>query len=84
MAAINSAVYRREFYGILNTRGDFWTPLAFESEIKAREHIADFWRHDRDKREQCLRTHKIVPVRIRLNTIAPPPSRPTTNEGEIG
>jgi hypothetical protein len=72
---IDSARYRATFYGILNEQGQFWTCIAFDAEEKARQHIRDFWRNDKGACEQCLRTHKIVPVRIRLETIpdkAPP------------
>lgn len=65
----DSGVYRAGFYGILNKQGDFWTPLAFDSEVKAWQHMRDFWGNQRDSLEECLRTHKVVPVRIRLETI---------------
>jgi hypothetical protein len=65
----DSAVYKGSFYGILNADGDFWTPLAFDSEDKARQHIIDFWGLHKDSRDQCLRTHRIVPVRIRLTLV---------------
>lgn len=65
---ISSADYKRTFYGILNAQGDFWTPLAFDGEQAARDHIRDFWRHDSAKLSECLRRFKIVPVIIRLET----------------
>ncbi|MFE8106952.1 hypothetical protein [Sphingomonas melonis] len=65
-AESDSDVYRHTFFGILNADGQFWTPLAFPSEKAARSHIEAFWSNDLEKREQCLRTHRIVPVRIRL------------------
>ncbi len=65
---IDSGVYRHGFYGILNAQGQFWTPLAFDSPEQARQHIRNFW-VDPAKAEQCLQTHKIVPVRIRLGMI---------------
>lgn len=54
------------FYGILNNRGQFWTYLAFASEAKAEQYIRDFWRGSPKCRDECLRTHRIVPVRIQL------------------
>lgn len=56
-------------FGILNAYGDFWTPLPFESEAKARQHIIDFWGTNTESRDKCLRTHKIVPVRVRLTAL---------------
>lgn len=72
LASIDSKVYKQTFYGILNAYGDFWTPLAFESQAKARQHIVDFWGANHKNRDQCLQTHKIVPVRIRLNAVEEP------------
>lgn len=66
----DSAIYKGNFYGILNAPGDFWTPLGFASESAAKRHIVDFWGTDRDSARKCLETHRIVPVRIRLSTIA--------------
>ena len=65
----DSLVYKRPFFGILNAQGNFWTPLAFDSEESARKHIISFWGHDTENRDRCLRTHKIVPVRIRLSAL---------------
>ena len=64
-ATIDSSVYGRNFYGILNKDGQFWTPLAFESERKAHEHIASFFT-DVAMRGTAMRDFKIVPVRIQL------------------
>lgn len=69
-ATIDSSVYKQTFYGILNAQGDFWTPLSFPSERKARQHILDFWCHDHDQRDWCLLRFKIVPVQVRLTQIA--------------
>lgn len=65
----DSKNYRHTFYGILNAQGEFWTPIPFDSEAKAQQHIIDFWGRQSEQRDKCLRTHKIVPVRIRLETI---------------
>lgn len=65
----DSKDYRATFYGILNAQGNFWTPLAFETEAKARDHIVNFWGSNTANRDKCLRTHKIVPVRVRLETL---------------
>lgn len=62
----DSANYSHSFFGILNKQGQFWTPLAFESEAKARQHIVDFWGGNKAKIAECLASFKIVPVRIRL------------------
>lgn len=56
-------------YGILNGQGQFWTPLAFESEKAARQHIIDFWGHQVGDRDHCLRTHRIVPVRVLITEL---------------
>ena len=76
--SIDSSVYKRTFFGILNKDGDFWTPLAFDAPDKARQHIRDFWL-DKEKAEECLRTFKIVPVRIQL-TVSPPSPLSTQSE----
>lgn len=68
----DSAAYSQPFYGILNAQGYFWTPLAFDSEAKARQHIVDFWGRDHESRDRCLHTHRIVPVRVQLTTIEDP------------
>lgn len=73
--AIDSNDYRWTFFGILNAEGQFWSPLAFHSEAAAKQHIINFWGLDTDKRGQCLATHKIVPVRIRLETLPEEASR---------
>jgi hypothetical protein len=68
-AAIDSKGYRASFYGILNAGGGFWTPLAFETEEKARQHVRDFWGRQTDMAERCLRDFSFVPVRIRLTAL---------------
>ena len=73
----DSEDYRHTFYGILNAQGSFWTPLAFDGPEAAKKHIENFWRGDAVKREQCLRTHRIVPVRVRLAALVP-----STDEGK--
>jgi len=65
---VNSEDFNASFYGILNAQGEFWTPLAFDSEDKAEQHIRDFWRNP-EQAAQCLRTHRIVPVQIQLTAI---------------
>jgi len=65
----DSAIYKGSFYGILNAQGDFWTPLAFDSEEAARARIKQFWRIQPDMLAKCLATHRIVPVRIQLSTL---------------
>lgn len=64
----DSADYKHTFFGILNAQGQFWTPLAFESEVKAVAHIDGFWADARSRalfRQKC----QIVPVRIQLTVI---------------
>lgn len=69
---VNSEDFNASFYGILNAQGDFWTPIAFDSELKAARHIEEFWT-DSKSRAECLKTHRIVPVRIQLTVIEPTP-----------
>lgn len=75
---IDSSVYKRSFFGILNAQGQFWTPLAFESEAAAAACLAKFVAGNPKRFSAMLRTHKVVPVRIKLETI-PAPS-PLENE----
>jgi hypothetical protein len=79
----SSKVYETPFYGILNANGDFWGPDVFNSEAAARKHMDAFWGHLTEMRDQCRRTHKIVPVRVRLDQLPPPasPTRPTEGDG---
>jgi len=81
LAASDSKVYKHTFYGILNAYGDFWTPLAFDTEQGARDHIRHFWRNDPDNLRKCLRTHKIVPVRVRLNQLPATPDQSLLERG---
>jgi hypothetical protein len=67
---IDSDVYKMTFHGILNAQGEFWTPLAFESERAARDHIRFFWRNDPAALAKAIRQFKIVPVRIQLTALA--------------
>lgn len=56
-------------FGILNGQGQFWTPLTFISADAAREHISDFWGSDIESAQECLKTHKVVPVRVTVEAI---------------
>jgi hypothetical protein len=68
--SIDSSIYKGAFFGILNADGAFWTPLAFDSEAKAEQHLRDFWR-DSDREWQGRRDQfRIVPVRIQLTQIS--------------
>jgi hypothetical protein len=67
---IDSSVYKRTFYGILNAGGQFWTPIAFDSERSAKAHINAFF-VDRYQLEQALQNFKIVPVRSHLTALDP-------------
>lgn len=85
LATIDSKVYKHTFYGILNAQGDFWTPLPFESPEQAEQHLRHFWQHlrhfwrnDPDNLAKCLRTHRIVPVRVTLEQL---PDEGTTPNG---
>lgn len=60
------------FYGILNPYGQFWTPLIFDSEEAAREHIKAFWRLSADNGEEFLRRCGIIQVRA---IVSPAPSK---------
>lgn len=62
----DSLDYEKTFYGILNKQGQFWSPMPFDSEQAAMERLARF------KGAHLERTHRIVPVRIRLDAIAQP------------
>ncbi len=68
-ASIDSANFRQTFFGILNGYGAFWTPLVFEYEASAREHIVRFWNHEPQTRDRCLKEFQIVPVRVQLTHI---------------
>jgi hypothetical protein len=54
---------RCERWGILNRYGELWSPMPFESERKARDHLEDYW-----KNFPCgphsTKHFKIVPVRV--------------------
>lgn len=67
---IDTADFKRTFYGILNGQNSFWTPLVFESEDGARKHIINFWGSNTKSRDQCLRTHKIVPVQAVITLLS--------------
>lgn len=67
---IDSSDYRHTFYGILNKQGQFWTPIPFNDEASARIYLERF---AHGKNASMLNTHKIVPVRIRLETTEPKP-----------
>lgn len=69
-ATLDSSVYKRTFFGILNVDGHFWTPLVFDDEKKARKHIRDFWMGDPKEVEQISGAFTIVPVRVQLTDIS--------------
>ena len=68
MISIDSEIYSGSFFGILNRDGEFWTPLAFDSEQAAKTRLTEYW--GRIKWEKIKGDYKIVPVRIRLEVIA--------------
>jgi hypothetical protein len=72
-ATSDSSIYRGSFYGILNAQGDFWTPLAFESERAAADHMARFWGANVENLNKCRATHRIVPVRVQLTELREEP-----------
>lgn len=73
-AHIDSKPYKVTLFGILNAYGDFWTPLAFETERQAREHIDRFWGGSHtENAKRCQKSHKIVPVRVRLDHLPTEP-----------
>lgn len=65
-ATIDSSVYKHTFYGILNKQGQFWTPLVFDSESAARDHMT---RWAKSAHSEILSTHTIVPVRAQLTAL---------------
>lgn len=65
-ASSDSNDYNHTFYGILNKQGKFWTPRPFDNEEAARAHLSKWAVGDY---RSMLSTHKIVPVRVRLETI---------------
>jgi len=68
-----SAVAESEnYFGILNAAGDFWTTDVFRTKIEARNHIIKFWRGHKGMAEECFKTHRIVPVIIKLIYVEPP------------
>lgn len=69
----DSKLYDKPFYGILNANGAFWTPLAFDSEKKAEEHLRAFWQASDAEWQGKRRKFKIVPVRIILESLPSPP-----------
>lgn len=74
---IDSSVYRKDFYGILNADGRFWTPMPFESHRAADEYLTNWVNLNAEGRSNylsMLTTHKIVPVNIRLTLL---PEEPT-------
>lgn len=73
LAQSDSSTYRTTFYGILNADGAFWTPLAFDSERAAKEHMERFWGANKDSLNKCRATHRIVPVRIILQQMSETP-----------
>ena len=58
--------YKHTFYGILNKQGQFWTPIPFHDEKAASDYLA---RYAVGSNAGMKRTHKIVPVRIRLTAL---------------
>jgi hypothetical protein len=70
MARCDSSAYSHVFYGVLNKQGEFWTPLPFHDEASALAHLK---RHAIGDYKSMLDTHRIVPVRIRLNTLGKEP-----------
>lgn len=73
----DSTLFKMTFYGILNANGAFWTPLAFDSQEKAWQHIRDFWKPS-DREWQGQKRHfKVVPVRIQLTRLEPAHTDPT-------
>lgn len=57
------------YYGILNAAGDFWSHSVHKSEAEARDYIRRFWGKDTATAEKCLRTHKVIPVRVMIEPL---------------
>jgi hypothetical protein len=69
IVTLDSNDYQCPFYGILNAKGELWTPLVFVSQEAGEAYlqkVADFWG---PKFASIPRTHKVVPVRIKLETV---------------
>jgi len=62
MGVIDSDDFKKEFWGILNKDGKFWTPLAFDCVGGAKTHLDKFWGVGKWREKDF----KVVPVRIRL------------------
>lgn len=62
----HSSHYECEFFGIINRKGEIWTPLIFGSRKEAeayRDETAAKWG---GKFADIPRTHKIVPIEFRI------------------
>lgn len=70
-AKIDTADYSMTFIGILNEGGQFWTPLIFEGESRARDHVEAFWGGDKQTAKRCLEKFSFVPVRAVVEVASP-------------
>jgi hypothetical protein len=60
----------RGYWGILNAQGQFWSHSVHSSQAAARDYIKNFWGPaQRDVAEDCLRTFRIIEVRVRLEPL---------------
>ncbi len=69
-ASSDSDNYHWTFFGILNAQGDFWTPLPFHDEASALAHLR---KSAIGQYASMLQTHRVVPVRVRLDQLLSPP-----------
>lgn len=68
---VSTRDYKISRFGILNADGQFWTSDTFESEQDARAHIVNFWGRNEAIANKCLKTHKIIPVRVTVEAVIP-------------
>ena len=62
-----------EAWGILNPYGDLWGWTTFETEEKARQYVADFWRGTSSGGDLS----RFRPIRVRVHVTALPVQEPT-------
>lgn len=63
---------RGKAFGILNPYGDLWTYEHFPNEASARAYVREFWATVPDH-NQDLSKFKVVPVRVTVSALPPPP-----------
>lgn len=64
---------RGKAFGILNPYGDLWTYDHFPNEGAAREHVRSYWSAFPGKDASFAEGFKVVPVRVTVSALPPPP-----------